>query len=104
MIEWSLSERELVLSLLRRHLPPEIRVRVFGSRTKAGKSRPYSDLDLLLAGPDKIPRALLFQLEEAFEQSTLPYRVDIVDAHRIAPSFLAAILEDGTELDWRTTA
>ncbi|MBL1376217.1 hypothetical protein [Zobellella iuensis] len=67
-------------------------------------SRPYSDLDLLLTGPDKIPRALLFQLEEAFEQSALPYRVDILDAHRIAPSFLSLILEDGAELDWRTTA
>ncbi|WP_157953621.1 nucleotidyltransferase domain-containing protein [Zobellella maritima] len=91
MIEWTQAQQQLVVDILRRHLPTGVRVHAFGSRTRPGQSRPYSDLDLLLTGPGKLSRGLLFTLEEAFELSALPYRVDIVDAHRIAPSFLAAI-------------
>ncbi len=89
MIDLTPEEMDLVKKILKSHLPG-VEVRVFGSRA-TGKAQPYSDLDLLLVGEDKIPRAVLSRLEDAFSESDLPFRVDLVDWHRTSPSFLAAL-------------
>jgi uncharacterized protein len=85
-IDLAAEHQQLVLELLARLLPPSARVWVFGSRA-TGRARRYSDLDLLIdAGrPLSLDEAAL--LREAFEESDLPYGVDIVDWHAIgAPS------------------
>ncbi len=71
-------------------------VRAFGSRVR-GQSRPYSDLDLAVYGLEPLSADTLRLLQEAFEDSTLPFRVDIVDACRLSPTFLRLMGSD-TEL------
>ena len=73
----------LVRALTRQHAP-NCQFYAFGSRTighAADRQRvkPHSDLDLAIAGE---PLALeqLFALRDAFSQSDLPMRVDIVQA------------------------
>ena len=67
-------EREVVLDLLQRHLPG-VEAWVYGSRAK-WTSRPQSDLDLVVfATPEQSRR--VGGLREAFEESTLPFRVDL---------------------------
>jgi len=49
---------------------------VFGSRA-TGKARPLSDLDICYL--DSIPPRTIQKIEAAFEDSDLPYTVDLVD-------------------------
>ena len=70
--------RAVVLSLLDANLPPGGKVWVFGSRA-TGRARRYSDLDLLIDAGRPLSLAEAALLREGFEESDLPYRVDIVD-------------------------
>lgn len=72
---------------------PECEVRVFGSRV-SGTAKPYSDIDLALIGPERMPLTRLFAIREAFQESTLPMRVDILDWNRISESFQRVIEEN----------
>lgn len=58
---------DVVLRALSRHVPNR-EIRVMGSRAE-GRSKPFSDLDL---------RALE-QLRDAFDDSNLPFAVDIIE-------------------------
>ena len=46
-----------------------------------------SDLDLALEGDSRLGRKTMGALEDAFEDSSLPYTVDVVDLNRISDSF-----------------
>jgi type I restriction enzyme S subunit len=67
----------LVRDILRRHADG-IEVWAFGSRTK-GTAKPYSDLDLALISERPVDLARSAALADAFSESDLPWRVDIVD-------------------------
>lgn len=67
-------------------LVPEYEVRAFGSRVN-GTAKKYSDLDLALVGKHKIDLRKLRQLEDAFQESDLPFRVDILDWNMIDDEF-----------------
>ena len=86
-----------VRAILAAHLPAGIEVLVFGSRERVD-AKPFSDLDLALKGACTLDPALLGQLADAFETSALPWRVDLVDYHRLTPEFLGAIRADLTPL------
>ncbi len=72
---------------------PNTEVRVFGSRAD-DTARAHSDLDLIIIGSEKIDRSTLNRLSEAFEDSDLPFRVDVLDWHRISESFRNTIGRD----------
>jgi len=76
----------IVHDMLRRHLPDGVRVWVFGSRA-TWATKDSSDLDLALEGDGEIPPRSLSALEAAFEDSDLPYAVDVVDLKRIGERF-----------------
>ena len=63
-----------------------------------GTAKPYSDLDLALKGEDRLPLALIADLVDAFSESDLPFRVDVLDWRSVAPNFRASIERDGVEL------
>jgi predicted nucleotidyltransferase len=68
---------DFVLLLLKEHIPDET-VWLFGSRTTE-KIKPYSDIDLVIVGDKPISSDILALLSLAFEESDLPYKVDILD-------------------------
>ena len=73
----------LVRALTQQHAPHQ-QFYAFGSRVigdAAGQQRvkPHSDLDLAIVG-EPLPLEQLFALRDAFSQSDLPMRVDIVQA------------------------
>ena len=73
-IDITSDQRKTLLSLLERYLP-NTAAWVYGSRVK-WTSRPQSDLDLVVfATPDQQRR--VSELREAFEESNLPFRVDL---------------------------
>ena len=65
-------------------------VRAFGSRV-IGAAQEYSDLDLAVVGGSKMKRRTKMLLREAFEESDLPFRVDVIDYHAVSDAFRAII-------------
>ncbi len=68
----------------------ECEVRAFGSRVN-GSAKGYSDIDVAVIGPNKMERRTKMLLREAFEESDLPFRVDIIDYNRASDEFRAII-------------
>ena len=68
---------EIVRAILR-EIVPDCRVWVFGSRAR-GTARPYSDLDLAVSCAGPIALEVSAALADAFCESDLPWRVDLVD-------------------------
>ena len=83
----------LVRGILKERLPKGVRVWVFGSRATC-KAKPYSDLDLALEGDGILPNALVNDLADAFRESDLPWKVDVLDLNAIAPTFRKVIDKD----------
>lgn len=71
------AEWEIVRKILQRNLP-EHSVWAFGSRVRRNH-KPYSDLDLAVIGTTALTIQQLASLSEAFTESDLPWKVDIVD-------------------------
>jgi predicted nucleotidyltransferase len=67
------------------------KVWVFGSRAR-GDYREFSDLDLLLEG--FIGPALVSSIAEQLEESTLPFRVDLVQEQDLAETYREGVLKD----------
>ncbi len=75
MINLTQKELHIVQDILSSHLPGR-EVCVFGSRT--GKDiKTYSDLDMVIMGPEPVDFEVLSLLREAFRESDLPFRVDV---------------------------
>ena len=77
---------EIVRDILLKHLPAGVKVWVFGSRAN-WTTKDSSDLDLALGSESKLSHKVLGALKDAFEDSALPYTVDVVDLNRIGDSF-----------------
>ena len=90
----------IVQDVLQRHLPAGVTVWVFGSRA-SWMTKDSSDLDLALEGEGEIPPRSLSALEAAFEDSDLPFAVDIVDAKRIGGRFGEIVAEQRVALPER---
>ncbi|MDI9369623.1 MAG: nucleotidyltransferase domain-containing protein [Synergistaceae bacterium] len=86
-----IDERHLkTVTTILSELAPGCEVRVFGSRV-AGGAKPFSDLDLALYCKGRLGFENLRLIEEAFEESDLPFRVDVLDWHSLSNSFKQAI-------------
>lgn len=73
----SATDAALVAHLLRQSGIPRT-VCVFGSRVK-GTARLYSDLDLVVMGDEPLPIDQVVALREAFSESDLSIKVDLVE-------------------------
>jgi type I restriction enzyme S subunit len=92
-LDMSPAEEAIVRNTLAHHLPAGIAVWAFGSRA-TGHARRHSDLDLALSGEGPLPPALLSQLAEAFDESDLPWKVDLLDWATTSAEFQAVIARD----------
>jgi len=70
---------------------PDVEIFIYGSRVQ-GKARKYSDVDIALKG--EIEFKDLLKVKALFEDSTFPYKVDIVDLDNLKPDFLNIIKND----------
>ncbi len=74
---------------------PDAEIYIYGSRVQ-GKACNYSDVDIALQAPDKkeISFDKLLKIKSDFENSTFPYKVDIVDLQSLSEKFLSIIEKD----------
>jgi type I restriction enzyme S subunit len=75
-------------------LVPERDVLAFGSRAR-GDAKPTSDLDLAILGETPLTLSQRGELEEAFTESDLAMKVDVVDWATAGPAFRRLIERDG---------
>ena len=88
---------EIVQGILREHLPAGVKVWVFGSRAN-WTTKDSSDLDLALEGEGSLSHKSLGMLRDAFEDSTLPYTVDVVDINAVSHAFKQIMKEQRVAL------
>ena len=70
--------------------------RCVGSRIH-GTAKPWSDLDLAIKANSSLDWKLLEEIKEAFQESELPFRVDVLDWNDITDAFRRAIEGSGCE-------
>lgn len=83
---------KIVSDILRRHVP-QFDVWAFGSRARF-TAKKHSDLDLVVVSEEPLPISLHAAIAEAFSESDLPYRVDVVDWASTGESFREIIERD----------
>ncbi len=69
-----------------KHYMPDREVWAFGSRVK-GSATNTSDLDLCILGDTPLSFEMLAHLRDAFSESNIPYKVDVVDWAVTDPEF-----------------
>ena len=89
LIDISPENWRIVRDILQRYVPDR-EVWAFGSRAK-WTAKEFSDLDIAIIGDKPLSIALTADMREAFQESALPFKVDIVDWANITPSFRQVI-------------
>ncbi len=96
-IDLNPEHHKTVTDILYENIPGR-KVLVFGSRAK-WTAKNSSDLDLCVTG-EKLDSRKLALLTEAFDESPLPFKVDIVEWEAVEDRFREIIRKDGVPLEW----
>ncbi|MCY4520622.1 MAG: restriction endonuclease subunit S [Caldilineaceae bacterium] len=110
VIDIAVEEHKMIVELLTRYLPGTV-AWAFGSRTKSSGT-PRSDLDLVVfATPEQ--QQQVNGLRDAFEESNLPFRVDLSVWDDVSDAFrnhieaehvpMAGVAQSGGPKDWQDT-
>lgn len=91
-VEAAKVDLDTVKAILHAHVPGR-EVWAFGSRARRC-AKPYSDLDLAIMGEEAISLDTLAALNEAFAESDLPWKVDVVDWARMGEAFRRIVERD----------
>lgn len=91
MIDISNDHLKIVLAILSKYVPDH-EVWAFGSRVNQ-KPKKYSDLDLVIRINFPLPVQIMANLRDAFSESNLPFKVDIVEWAKIGKNFQKIIKE-----------
>lgn len=78
-----------------------VNVYLFGSWARHEEKR-TSDIDIALYSKEEIPQKTLVNLYDRIEESTIPYKVDVVDLKDVDSRFIEKVLEEG--IVWRDYA
>jgi len=69
---------------------------LFGSRARRD-ARAASDIDLAIRAKVRVPADLLAEARQALEDSSVPFRIDLLDYATASPELRRAIDRDGIE-------
>ena len=78
-------------------MPGEYDVFLFGSRVTGEASR-FSDFDIGIYGKKPLPQMVKAQIEEALEESDIPYSVQVVDFFFLPERFKSVALSHTKKL------
>ena len=95
------NDLKIVQQILADALPKNAKVWVFGSRA-TWKTKRSSDLDLAIDAGRALTRYENSALADAFDESDLPYKVDVVDMHNVTNTFKAIIERQMLPLEWQS--
>ena len=89
-------EMDIIINIIKNHTI-KCEVLIFGSRLK-GNNHPFSDLDLAFICKKGLEFKKKISLQIAFDDSDLPYRVDIVDYNNASKEFKEIIDRDNKKI------
>lgn len=89
LIDISPENWHIVRDILQRYVPDR-EVWAFGSRAK-WTAKEFSDLDIAIIVDEPLSIGLMAEMREAFQESSLPFKIDIVDWASITPAFRQVI-------------
>ncbi len=76
-----------IKQIVRKYLPEDAyKSFIFGSRAN-GTNRKFSDIDLGLQGPKALSPKEYIKIKNEFDDSDIPYRVDLVDFNNVSDKF-----------------
>jgi type I restriction enzyme S subunit len=78
---------------------PGREVRIFGSRA-IGTAKPYSDIDLVIMGDEPLKVTTMRILRDAFDDSDLPFQVDLVEWEGTSNEFRQVIAATAKTLEY----
>jgi predicted nucleotidyltransferase len=96
MIDLTPEQQQLVRRILRHRLPTR-QARIFGSRAQ-GTAKPWSDLDIVILGEPPVDNLALAEARADFEESNLPFRVDLTLWRDLPESLQQHIAQSGQPL------
>jgi hypothetical protein len=85
----------MVLDALGEH---DASVWLFGSCAR-GEARQHSDIDIAILPRDDLPSGFFAELDADFEESTIPYDVDLVDLRCAEAALIDEVRREGVK--WR---
>lgn len=86
---------EIVKAILAKYVP-DYEIWAFGSRVNQ-KPKKHSDLDLVIKSGSPLPLQVAANLRDAFSESNLPFKVDVVEWAKISKDF-KKIIEKNFEI------
>lgn len=81
-----------IITVITSELGSNVGIFLFGSRSQ-NKNKTFSDFDIGIIDSIPIERPKMAKIREALEESTIPYKIDLVDFHSVSPTFKAIALE-----------
>lgn len=90
--EW----KKIVEEVLHQYVPDR-RVVIFGSRA-VGNPKPFSDIDLCVMGEKPLSAEVMSELKNAFVESDLPVRVDVIDWATTSSRFRKVVEQRNEEI------
>jgi predicted nucleotidyltransferase len=87
--------RRMVLGALGEH---DAAVWLFGSCAR-GEARQHSDIDIAILPKDNLPSGFFAELAADFEESPIPYDVDLVDLRQADAALVDEVRREGVK--WR---
>lgn len=88
--------QNLIKKIALKYLDEKAKVFIYGS---AAANEKFSDVDIGFLS-EKPPKDALFKIKEALEESTLPYKVDIVDFNQAGADFKQEVFKN--KIIWLT--
>lgn len=81
-----------ILTIIDSNIKVEYGVFLFGSRAKK-QNQIFSDIDLGIIANSPLDRRILFQIEDDLRESTIPFKIDIIDFMTTTQDFNKISLE-----------
>lgn len=75
-------------------LLPKVKIYLFGSRARE-KNHETSDIDIALDAGEKMTLVDVGEVREILNATNIPYKIDVVDFHRVYPAMQEMILKEG---------
>ncbi len=83
--------KEIIFKII---IDENVKVILYGSRAR-GDFNERSDFDIALAGKKKLKAKIIWIVKEKFEESTIPYKVELVDFNNVSDSLKKQIQTEG---------
>ncbi len=90
-------DKQELVAIISSYLP-NARIILFGSRAR-GDTVSGSDIDIALDNKTRIDVHTIYAIKEAFEETRIPFTVDVIDLHAVSEMFKQQIFTEG--LIWK---